>query len=90
MARRHDRVAPVMGYGIASCIATYLASYNVRGSLTVAMRTQHARDGRKQLNVRVPWRLHTRLKLLAVRRGVAMDDLVERAIRYLLRRRRGR
>jgi predicted HicB family RNase H-like nuclease len=56
----------------------------------VTIRMQLARDGRKQLNVRIPRRLHTRLKLLAVRRGVAMDDLVERAIRYLLRRRRSR
>jgi predicted HicB family RNase H-like nuclease len=54
--------------------------------MTVTTRMQP----RKQLNVRVPQQLHTRLKLLAVRRGLAMDDLVERAIRQLLRRRRTR
>jgi predicted HicB family RNase H-like nuclease len=51
---------------------------------------QRSKESRKQLNVRIPRRLHTRLKLLAVRRAVAMDDLVERAIRHLLRRRRSR
>jgi len=56
----------------------------------VAIRRQRRRESRKQLNVRVPQRLHTRLKLLAVRRGVAMDDLVERAIQHVLRRRRSR